>query len=70
MWPATYIWGNISGAYVWLSGVFSGVMGPSCVRSGVCGPCLVLAVRLSCKDSLCRHLGVSPQLRVSYWSWC
>jgi len=36
------------------------------VRSGVRGPCLVLAVRLSCKDSLYRHLGVSPQLGVSF----
>ena len=59
------IWDSISGAYVWLGGVFSGVMGPSCMRSGVRCPCLVLAVRLSCKDSLYRHLGVSPQLRVS-----
>jgi len=36
------------------------------VRSGVRGPCLVLAVRLSCKDSLYRHLGVSPQFRVIF----
>jgi hypothetical protein len=55
VWPVTCIWGSVSGTYTWLGGVFSGVVGPSCVRSAVHGPCSVLAVKLSCEDALYRH---------------
>jgi hypothetical protein len=44
VWLVTYIWGSIGGTYLWLGVVFLGVVGSSCMRSGVHSLRPVLAV--------------------------